>query len=49
MRIFILGANGNTGTQLIDLALARGHQVTAFVHAPPCAAAGAARQSAQRE
>jgi putative NADH-flavin reductase len=34
MRLFILGANGKTGTQLIDLALARSHQVTAFVRSP---------------
>jgi putative NADH-flavin reductase len=34
MRLFILGANGKTGTQLIDLALARTHQVTAFVRSP---------------
>src|SRR5262245_55237268 len=34
MRLFILGANGKTGTQLVDLALARGHQVTAFVRSP---------------
>ena len=34
MNLFILGANGKTGTQLIDLALARGHQVTAFVRSP---------------
>jgi putative NADH-flavin reductase len=34
MRLFILGANGKTGTQLIDLALARGHEVTAFVRSP---------------
>ncbi len=25
MRLFIIGANGRTGTELIDLALARGH------------------------
>ena len=31
MRLFIVGANGRTGTELIDLALARGHLVTAFV------------------
>src|SRR4051812_7029239 len=31
MRLFIIGANGRTGTELIDLALARGHHVTAFV------------------
>jgi putative NADH-flavin reductase len=34
MRLFILGANGHTGAQLVDLALARGHQVTAFVRSP---------------
>jgi putative NADH-flavin reductase len=31
--MFIIGANGHTGTELIDLGLARGHQVTAFVRA----------------
>jgi putative NADH-flavin reductase len=34
MRLFILGANGKTGTQLIDLALKRAHRVTAFVRSP---------------
>jgi putative NADH-flavin reductase len=34
MRLLILGANGKTGTQLVDLALARGHEVTAFVRSP---------------
>ncbi|MDB5218057.1 MAG: Flavin reductase [Myxococcaceae bacterium] len=34
MRIFILGATGKTGAQLIDVALARGHSVTAFVRSP---------------
>ena len=34
MRLFILGASGHTGTQLVDLALARGHHVTAFVRSP---------------
>jgi putative NADH-flavin reductase len=34
MRLFILGANGHTGTQLVDLALARDHDVTAFVRSP---------------
>jgi putative NADH-flavin reductase len=34
MRLFILGANGHTGTQLIDLGLARGHDLTAFVRSP---------------
>lgn len=34
MRLFILGANGKTGTQLVDVALARTHDVTAFVRSP---------------
>jgi putative NADH-flavin reductase len=34
MRLFILGATGGTGRQLIDQALARGHEVTAFVRSP---------------
>jgi putative NADH-flavin reductase len=34
MRLLILGATGGTGRQLIDQALARGHQVTAFVRSP---------------
>lgn len=34
MRLLILGATGNTGTQLVDLALARDHEVTAFVRSP---------------
>jgi putative NADH-flavin reductase len=33
-RLFIIGATGHTGTQLIDLALARGHNVTAFARSP---------------
>lgn len=31
MNLFIIGANGRTGTHLVDLALRRGHHVTAFV------------------
>jgi putative NADH-flavin reductase len=34
MHLFVLGANGHTGTQLVDLALARYHNVTAFVRSP---------------
>ena len=34
MRLFVLGATGGTGLQLIDQALARGHAVTAFVRSP---------------
>jgi putative NADH-flavin reductase len=34
MRLFIVGATGHTGRELIDVALARGHEVTAFVRSP---------------
>ena len=34
MRALVIGANGRTGTQLIDLGLARGHELTAFVRSP---------------
>jgi putative NADH-flavin reductase len=34
MRILILGATGGIGRALLDQALERGHQVTAFVRAP---------------
>jgi putative NADH-flavin reductase len=34
MKLFVLGATGKTGTQIVDLALARGHEVTAFVRSP---------------
>lgn len=34
MRLFILGATGKTGRELVDLALEQGHQVTAFVRSP---------------
>jgi putative NADH-flavin reductase len=34
MKLLILGANGHTGRQLTDLALQRGHEVTAFVRSP---------------
>ncbi len=34
MRLFILGATGGTGKHLVDLALQRGHHVTAFVRSP---------------
>jgi putative NADH-flavin reductase len=34
MRLLILGATGGIGRALVDQALARGHQVTAFVRAP---------------
>jgi putative NADH-flavin reductase len=31
MRLVVIGATGGTGRQLVDQALGRGHQVTAFV------------------
>jgi putative NADH-flavin reductase len=34
MRLFVIGANGRTGSEIVSLALARGHQVTAFVRSP---------------
>jgi putative NADH-flavin reductase len=30
----VVGANGHTGREVIDLALAKGHEVTAFVRSP---------------
>lgn len=33
-RLLVLGATGHTGAQVLDLALARGHRVTAFVRSP---------------
>jgi putative NADH-flavin reductase len=34
MRLFIIGATGGTGKHLVNLALQRGHQVTAFGRSP---------------
>jgi len=34
MKLFVIGANGRTGTQIVNLALMRGHEVTAFVRSP---------------
>src|SRR5438093_11295545 len=34
MKLFVVGANGRTGSQILDLACMRGHQVTAFVRSP---------------
>ena len=34
MRLFLMGATGSVGTQLIDQGLERGHQITAFVRSP---------------
>ena len=34
MRLFVLGATGRIGGEILDIALARGHEVTAFVRSP---------------
>lgn len=34
MNLFILGATGHTGTHIVDIALSRSHNVTAFVRSP---------------
>jgi putative NADH-flavin reductase len=34
MKLFLLGATGKTGSEIMRLALARGHEVTAFVRSP---------------
>jgi putative NADH-flavin reductase len=34
MRLFVLGANGRTGREIIQLARTRGHEITAFVRSP---------------
>src|SRR5262249_9448350 len=34
MRLLVIGANGRTGREILDVARARGHDVTAFVRSP---------------
>jgi putative NADH-flavin reductase len=34
MKLFVLGATGKTGSEIVSLALLRGHEVTAFVRSP---------------
>jgi putative NADH-flavin reductase len=34
MKLFVLGATGHTGTHIVDIALSRSHDVTAFVRSP---------------
>jgi putative NADH-flavin reductase len=34
MKLFVLGATGKTGSEIVSLALSRGHEVTAFVRSP---------------
>jgi len=34
MKLFLIGATGRTGREIVQQALERGHQVTAFVRSP---------------
>ena len=34
MKLFVLGATGKMGSEIVSLALSRGHEVTAFVRSP---------------
>src|SRR6266550_6240479 len=34
MKLFVIGATGRTGREIVEQALARGHHVTAFVRSP---------------
>jgi putative NADH-flavin reductase len=34
MKLFVIGATGRTGLEIVYQALARGHHVTAFVRSP---------------
>jgi putative NADH-flavin reductase len=34
MKLFVIGATGRTGREIVEQALARGHQVTASVRSP---------------
>ena len=34
MKLLVIGAGGEMGEAVVEQALARGHQVTAFVHSP---------------
>ena len=34
MKLFLLGATGKTGSEIVSLALTQGHEVTAFVRSP---------------
>jgi putative NADH-flavin reductase len=43
MRVAIFGAAGNTGKHVVEVALERGHDVTAFVRRPEALAAGRER------
>ena len=34
MKLFVIGATGRTGHEIVQQALAKGHHVTAFVRSP---------------
>ncbi|MBO0861942.1 MAG: NAD(P)H-binding protein [Chloracidobacterium sp.] len=34
MKLLVIGATGRIGTEIVNLALTRGHEVTAFVRSP---------------
>jgi putative NADH-flavin reductase len=34
MKLFVIGATGGTGQEIVQQAVARGHHVTAFVRSP---------------
>ncbi|MBO0720810.1 MAG: NAD(P)H-binding protein, partial [Blastocatellia bacterium] len=34
MKLFVIGATGRTGSEIVRQGLSRGHQVTAFVRSP---------------
>jgi putative NADH-flavin reductase len=36
VKLFVIGAAGRTGREIVEQALPRGHQVTAFVRSPEC-------------
>jgi putative NADH-flavin reductase len=48
MRLFILGATGITGRQLVEQGLSRGHEITAFVRSPEKLAPARAGLSVRR-
>src|SRR4030095_16511004 len=45
MKLFVIGATGGTGQEIVQQALARGHHVTAFVRSPATATFGQERLS----
>ncbi|WP_437710248.1 NAD(P)H-binding protein [Sorangium sp. So ce448] len=49
MRLLVLGATGRTGKHILDLGLARGHRLTAFVRSPQKIAAGSPSSAAVQD